>query len=438
MVRFTRLPTFLSLSVLAAIFLASSVESADDGTTQCKSSFKTTSYSTSSTKRYIVIVKTKDVSINTDAHDQWLKNCWNIKTDSIDKFSTKSDKKDTVLKFSLNSVQGYSANFSPEFVKKELSGRDDVELVEEDSGVKATYAIPSTNNLFKRTTVKTNLPNLDRMDQAKFPGDGSFTFPDTAGEGVNAFILDTGIDITHVEFEKRAKIGGTFCEGRGCDNDKDDNGHGSHVAGIVGGKTVGVAKKVSLIAVKVLDADGGGSNTGVIAGLNFVLDEHKKNENKNSVVNMSLGGGKSAALNQVVKSLTSAGIHVVVAAGNDGEDACNSSPASTPEAVTVAALEDTEDALTDFSNVGKCTDIIAPGRNIRSVGANTKNKFVVFSGTSQATPHVVGTVALIISKSGNATPAAMAKQLSDLSSKDVVDKATLKGTPNKVVKVPAV
>jgi len=153
---------------------------------------------------------------------------------------------------------------------------------------------------------------------------------------------------------------------------------------------------------------------------------------------MSLGGGKSAALNQVVKSLTSAGIHVVVAAGNDGEDACNSSPASTPEAVTVAALEDTEDALTDFSNVGKCTDIIAPGRNIRSVGANTKNKFVVFSGTSQATPHVVGTVALIIAKSGNETPAAMAKQLSDLSSKDVVDKATLKGTPNKVVKVPAV
>nr|CAG8455124.1 13991_t:CDS:1 [Entrophospora candida]CAG8464614.1 13089_t:CDS:1 [Entrophospora candida] len=437
MVKFTRLPTLLSLSVLAAIFLASSVESADDGTTQCKSSVKTTNYSTSSTKRYIVVLKTAEVGINAvKKHDVWLKNCWNIKTDSIDKYSTKSKAKDTVLKFSLDSVQGYSGNFAPEFVKKELSNRDDVETVEEDSVVTTSYVIPS-NNLFKRTVVKTNLPNLDRIDQSKFPGDGSFTFPDTAGQGVNAFIVDTGIDIKHVEFEKRAKIGGKFCDGRGCDTDNDDNGHGSHVSGIVGGKTVGVARKVSLIAVKVLDADGSGSNTGVIAGLNFVLDQHKKNKNKNSVVNMSLGGGKSDALNKVVQSLVKAGIHVVVAAGNESQDACNTSPASTLEAVTVAALEDTQDKLTDFSNVGKCTDIIAPGRNIKSVGANTKNKFVVFSGTSQATPHVVGTVALIIAKDGNTTPAAMAKKLSDLSTKNVVDKATLRGTPNKVLKVPA-
>jgi len=436
MVRFTRLPTFLSLSVLAAIFLASSVESADDGTTQCKSSVKNTNYSTSSTKRYIVLLKTAEIGIKTvEKHDQWLKDCWDIKTDSIDKFSTKSEAKNTVLKFSLNSLHGYSGNFAPEFVKKELSGRNDIETVEEDSIVTASYVIPS-NNLFKRATVKTNLPNLDRIDQAKFPGDGSFTFPDTAGQGVNAFIVDTGIDITHVEFEKRAKIGGTFCDGAGCDSDRDDNGHGSHVAGIVGGKTVGVAKKASLIAVKVLDANGSGSNTGVIAGLNFVLDQHKKNKNKNSVVNMSLGGGKSVALNNVVKTLVDAGVHVVVAAGNESQDACNTSPASTPEAVTVAALEDKEDKLTDFSNVGKCTDIIAPGRNIRSVGANTKNKFVVFSGTSQATPHVVGAVALIIAKEGNSTPAAMAKKLSDLSTKNVVDRATLKGTPNRVLKVP--
>ncbi|CAG8662233.1 4886_t:CDS:2, partial [Racocetra persica] len=286
--------------------------------------------------------------------------------------------------------------------------------------------------------------NLDRIDQADSVLDGEYDFPDTAGEGVNVFIVDTGIFKNHSEFKGRAKSGGFFCDG--CASDNDDNGHGTNVAGIVAGKNFGVAKKSTVISVKVLDAGGFGTISGVIDGLLFVLGAHIKSTNKNSVVNMSLGGPKSDALNEAVKALTGAGIHVAVAAGNDALDACKSSPSSEPSAITVGAIQvDPNDKkknkIAFFSNFGKCVDIFAPGLGVVSAGIFTDFDISALSGTSQATPHVAGTIALIIAKSGNQSPAKMATTLKDLSTKNVIDfggnKAIEKSTPNNLLRVPA-
>src|SRR5436190_12256349 len=151
---------------------------------------------------------------------------------------------------------------------------------------------------------------------------------------------------------------------------------------------------------------------------------------------MSLGGGKNQPINDAVKALTDKGVHVAVAAGNNAADACKASPASEPSAITVGATEDTSDNVTDFSNVGKCVDIFAPGRNIKSAGIGSNDDTAVFSGTSQATPHVAGIVALIIGEFGNSSAAEMTNKLIDIASKGVISENTLKGSPNVFVRVP--
>ncbi|CAG8839020.1 10284_t:CDS:2, partial [Racocetra persica] len=181
-------------------------------------------------------------------------------------------------------------------------------------------------------------------------------------------------------FEGRAISGGAFCDG--CTSDNDEHGHGTNVAGIVAGKTFGVAKKSTVISVKVLNAGGSGGLSGLLDGL------------------------ISDAINNAVKALTDAGIHVAVAAGNNAGDACESSPSSEPSAITVGAVQidpnDKEkDKIAFFSNFGKCVDIFAPGLAVVSAGVFTDFDISAFSGTSQATPHVAGTIALIIAKSGN-------------------------------------
>jgi len=151
---------------------------------------------------------------------------------------------------------------------------------------------------------------------------------------------------------------------------------------------------------------------------------------------MSLGGGTSQAIDKVVNDLTVAGIHVVVAAGNESEDACNGSPSAAPSAITVGATEDTSDRITNFSNFGKCIDIFAPGRRIKSAASNNNNGSVIFSGTSQASPHVAGAVALFIAKSGNTSPKSMASEIIKLSTEDVVDGLD-SSTPNRFLRIPS-
>ncbi|CAG8531977.1 17591_t:CDS:2 [Racocetra persica] len=385
--------------------------------------------------RYNVIIKSKS---DCDKHYKWLKDNYN-KTVIKSKQSILSIKnKNSVKDFSVDGFYGYTAWFTQEFASKTLKQRDEVTVVEKDFTMKINSVVPRRIE----NTVIQNI-NLDRLDKGSAL-DEKFEFPDTAGEGVNVFIVDTGIFKDHSDFGGRAKSGAFFCTN--CENDDDKNGHGTNVAGIVAGKTFGVAKKSTVIAVRVFNATGSGVNSDIINGLTFVLDTHKKSKNKNSVVNMSLGGPKSDVLNKAVKALTDEGVHVVVAAGNDADDACKFSPSSEPTVITVGAVEvDPTDKKTSkiafFSNFGKCTDIFAPGLGVLSAGVFSKFDLSVESGTSQATPHVAGTIALIIAKSGNQSPAKMATALKDLSFKNAVDfggnKTKEKDTANNLVRIPA-
>ncbi|CAG8557970.1 13360_t:CDS:2 [Dentiscutata heterogama] len=274
-------------------------------------------------------------------------------------------------------------------------------------------------------------PNLDRIDQEHFPLNGEYMYPSTAGNQVKVYILDTGIKTDHDEFGGRATFGTTICEGCSA---TDDNGHGTHVAGIVGGQNFGVANQVSLIAVKVCTANGTCSTSDVILGLNYVSTQYSTSYDNKAVINLSLGGPVSNSFNDAVNSITKIGIHVVVSAGNNYHDnACNYSPASALSAITVGATEATSDNATDFTNIGSCVSIFAPGRKILSAGIY--NETNILSGTSQAAPHVTGTIALVIANTGNLSPSNMKEFIINLATKNILTDID-SSTPNNFLRVP--
>ncbi|KAI2465148.1 subtilisin-like protein [Annulohypoxylon bovei var. microspora] len=239
---------------------------------------------------------------------------------------------------------------------------------------------------------------LVRLSHADAGGSG-YIFDDTAGTGITAYIVDTGIMVTHEDFQGRATMGFNAVE---AEEATDLNGHGSHVSGTIGGATFGVAKNVQLVGVKVLDADGGGTNADVIDGLNFVASNATKGK---AVMNMSLGGPKSQAVNDAIERLFSNGVVPVVAAGNEAQDAANVSPASSPNAITVGAIDQTNDRRASFSNFGTIVDVFAPGVSVESVGISNNTASEVLSGTSMASPHIAGLAAYLMSLEGitNAT-----------------------------------
>jgi subtilisin family serine protease len=232
---------------------------------------------------------------------------------------------------------------------------------------------------------------LDRIDQKNLPLDGQYSYGTYQGQGVNVYVIDTGILTTHPEFEGRA----FFLSNHVTDGITTDcNGHGTHVAGTIMSKSYGVAKKANAYAVRVFGCTGGSSFETVIAGMNSAI-AHAQSTGKPSILSMSLSGGSSTAVKAAVKAATDAGIHVIVAAGNDAVDACTRSPADAPSAITVMA-SDKNDVFAWFSNFGTCTDIIAPGVDITSTWLS--NGINTISGTSMATPHVSGVAALLLSE----------------------------------------
>lgn len=276
-------------------------------------------------------------------------------------------------------LNGFAANLSAEQACA-FAKRPNLESIELDQIVQnQDVTVQSLNPV---------IWSLDRIDSKAISYDSRYIYSST-GSGVKVFVVDTGINSNHSELSGRISTPGFTAIGT---TTEDCNGHGTHVAGTIGGSTYGVAKQVSLTPVRVLDCNGSGSTSGVIAGLDWIL----KQSSTKSVVNMSLGGGASSALDTAVTKLTSSGITVVVAAGNSKRDACNFSPSRVPSAITVAA-SDRNDQFASFSNFGKCVDIIAPGVNITSAWIGTSSETKTISGTSMSAPHVVGAVARLIS-----------------------------------------
>ena len=265
---------------------------------------------------------------------------------------------------------------------------------------------------------------LDRIDQRDLPLSNSYTY-NQSGQGVHAYVIDTGIRATHQEFAGR--IGNGFTAINDGQGTNDCNGHGTHVAGTTGGTTYGVAKQVTLHAVRVLGCNGSGSTTGVIAGVDWVTQNHVQP----AVANMSLGGGVSTALDQAVSNSIAAGVSYAIAAGNDNTNACNGSPARVASANTVAATT-SSDARSSFSNFGACVDLFAPGSSITSAWSTSSTATNTISGTSMATPHVAGALALYLQTNPTATPATATQALlSNTTANKVTGAGT--GSPNRLL-----
>ncbi|MBH5337548.1 S8 family peptidase [Streptomyces pactum] len=285
------------------------------------------------------------------------------------------------------------------------------------------------NHRFTIDATQENPPSwgLDRVDQTDTQGDSSYTYPDTAGEGVTAYVIDTGVRVTHKDFEGRAVSGFDAVDN---DNDADDgNGHGTHVAGTIAGAEHGIAKKAKIVAVRVLDDQGSGTTEQVVAGIDWVTENHQGP----SVANMSLGGGADEALDAAVRKAIASGVTFGVAAGNESTDAGQGSPARVPEAITVASSTK-DDAQSDFSNYGQVVDLYAPGSDITSTWNDSDEGTKTISGTSMATPHVVGAAAVYLSGHQDATPEQVAAALVGGATPDKISNPGA-GTPNKLLKI---
>ncbi|MEV7448254.1 MULTISPECIES: S8 family peptidase [Streptomyces] len=268
---------------------------------------------------------------------------------------------------------------------------------------------------------------LDRIDQKNLPLNSSYTYPDSAGQGVTAYVIDTGVRITHSDFGGRASYGYDAI-----DNDntaQDGHGHGTHVAGTVAGSSYGVAKKAKIVGVRVLNNSGSGTTAQVVAGIDWVA----QNAVKPAVANMSLGGGADSALDTAVRNAIASGVTFAVAAGNESTDASTRSPARVAEAITVGATTST-DARASYSNYGSALDLFAPGSSITSAWNSGDSATNTISGTSMATPHVAGAAALYLADNPTATPAQVASALTAAATSGVVTSPGT-GSPNRLLYV---
>lgn len=312
-------------------------------------------------------------------------------------------------------LNGFAARM-PAAVAEAIARNPLVERVEQDGVVRAV-------------ATQSNPPyGLDRIDQRDLPLSGTYVYNAT-GAGVRAYIIDTGIRTTHQDFGSRASSGYDAIDGGAAD---DCNGHGTHVAGTVGGATYGVAKSVSLIAVRVLDCGGSGSTSGVIAGVDWVT----ANKILPAVANMSLGGGASTSLDTAVQNSINAGITYAIAAGNGNiiglaENACNTSPARVAAALTVSATN-ASDAKASFANYGSCVDLFAPGVDVTSAWNSSNTATNTISGTSMASPHVAGAAALYLQGNAGATPATVASALNTNATTGKVSNPG-SGSPNRLL-----
>jgi subtilisin family serine protease len=311
-------------------------------------------------------------------------------------------------------LNGYSATLSAAEARR-LAADPAVASVEQNQRVHAD-------------ATQTSAPwGLDRIDQAALPLSGTYTYPDTAGTGVTAYVIDTGVRITHAQISGRASYGYDAVDGD--TTASDGNGHGTHVATTIAGSTYGVAKKAKIVAVRVLDNAGSGTTAGVVAGIDWVTANHSGP----SVANLSLGGGASTALDTAVRNSIASGVTYAVAAGNSSANASSYSPARVTEAITVGATTST-DARASYSNYGSVLDIFAPGSSITAGWYTSDTATNTISGTSMATPHVAGAAAVYLAGHTSSTPAQVATALTGGATTSVVTSPGT-GSPNRLLKL---
>ena len=306
-------------------------------------------------------------------------------------------------------INGFSARLTPKALE-EMRMDKNVLYIEQDQAATLGTTYPNPPN------------GLDRVD-ARLGRDNSYNDFGRLGRGVHVYIIDTGIRATHNEFTNRVSNGTDTVDN---DSNPDDcHGHGTHVASTAVGTDYGLAKEATLHGVRVLNCQGSGTNSGVIAGVDWVTANHVAP----AVANMSLGGGASQATDDAVNNSVAAGIVYAVAAGNDGSNACNYSPARAADALTVGATENTSDNRASFSNYGTCVDIFAPGRSILGAWIGSDSDTNTISGTSMASPHVAGAAALYRGSNPNATPAQVEDALEGVATVDCVNNPG-NGSPN--------
>ncbi|MCE6997479.1 S8 family peptidase [Saccharothrix sp. S26] len=337
-----------------------------------------------------------------------------LSTQSVDALTADlSAKYDAKVDFTYrHALKGFAGTLS-ERAARRLAAEPGVAYVQQNGEVKATATQPNPPSW-----------GLDRIDQRDLPLDSSYTYP-SDGTGVTAYIIDTGIRTTHSDFGGRASWGTNTVDS----NNTDCNGHGTHVAGTVGGTAHGVAKGVRLIAVKVLNCSGSGSFAGVAAGIDWVTGHHTSGP---AVANMSLGGqGSDPTGEAAVRNSIADGVTYAIASGNSNADACNFTPARVAEAITVNASTNT-DARASFSNWGTCTDIFAPGQNITSAWMTNDTATNTISGTSMAAPHVAGGAAVLLGATPSLTPAQVASAMITNSTANKISGPGT-GSPNRLL-----